>query len=77
MDAIIVDFSKAFGLVLHGRLLMKIANLGVDGRVVEWMKQFLIGRTQRVRTGGDLSDEVRVRSGVPQGSVLGPILFLA
>jgi len=77
MGSIIVDISKAFDLVPHGRLLMKIANSGMDGRVVEWMKQFLIGRTQRVRTGGDLSDEVRVRSGVPQGSVLGPILFLA
>ena len=77
MDAIIVVFSKAFGLVPHGHLLMKIANSGMDGRVVEWMKQFLIGRTQRVRIGGDMSDEVRGTSGVPQGSVLGPFLFLA
>ena len=46
MDAIIVDFSKAFDLVPHGRLLMKISNSGVDARVVEWIKQFLIGRTQ-------------------------------
>ena len=77
MDAVIVDFSKAFDLVPHGCLLMKIANSGVDARVVEWIKQFLIGSTQRVRIGGDLSDEVRVTSGVPHGSVLGPLLFLA
>jgi hypothetical protein len=48
MDAIIVDFSKAFDLVPHGRLLVKIANLGVDTRVVVWIREFLTGRTQRV-----------------------------
>ena len=43
MDAIIVDFSKAFDLVPHGHLLVKIANSGVEARVVEWIKQFLTG----------------------------------
>jgi len=72
-----VDFSKAFDLVPHGRLLTKIANSGVDSRVVVWVREFLLGRTQRIRVGGQLSEEVRVMSGVPQGSVLGPLLFLA
>ena len=77
IDAIIVDFSKAFDLVPHGRLLTKIANSGVDSRVVVWIREFLLSRTQRVSVGGQLSAEVRVTSGVRQGSVLGPLLFLA
>jgi len=77
MDAIIVDFSKAFDLVPHGRLLVKIVDSVVDNRVVVWIREFLIGRTQRVRVGGELSEEVRVTSGFPQGSLLGSLLFLA
>jgi hypothetical protein len=49
----------------------------VDFRVVVWIREFLLGRTQRVRVGGQLSEEVRETSGVPQGSVLGRLLFLA
>jgi hypothetical protein len=74
--AIIVDFSKAFDLV-HGRLLTKTANSGVDSRAAVWMREFLLGRTHGVRVGGKLSEEVRVTSSVPQGSVLVPLLFLA
>jgi hypothetical protein len=56
---------------------MKIAASEVDSRVVIWIREFILGRTQRVRVGGHLSEEVRVMSGVPQGSLLGPLLFLA
>ena len=58
-------------------MLEKFENSGVDPRVVTWIREFLLGRTQRVRIGGELSDEVRVTSGVPQGTVLGPLLLLA
>ena len=75
IDSIIVDFSKAFDLVPHGQLLTKTANMGVDSRVVVWIREFVLGRKQRVTVGGQLSAEVRVTSGVPQGRVLGPLLF--
>ena len=77
INAIVIDFLMAFDLVLRDRLLMKIAISGVDSRVVTWVKEFLLGHTQRVKVGGQLSEEVRVTSGVWQGSILGPLLFLA
>jgi len=76
IDAIIIDFSKAFGLVPHDRLLTKLAASGVDSRVVVLVKELLVGRKQRVRVREQLSKEVKVISDVPQGSVLGPLLFL-
>jgi len=59
LDAIIIDFVKAFDLVPHDRLLMKTAASGVELRVVVWKRGFLLGRMQRVRVGGQLSEEVK------------------
>jgi hypothetical protein len=68
IDAIIIDFSKAFDLVHHDRLLTKLAASGVVSRVVVWVREFLVGRTQIVRIGGQISKEVKVTSGVPHYS---------
>ena len=76
IDAIIIDFSKAFNLVPHDQPLTKLEALGVDSRVVIWVREFLLGHTQKVRVGGQLSKEVKETSGVLRGSVLDPLLFL-
>jgi len=77
LDTIIIDFLKAFDLVPHDLLLKKITASGVDSRVIVQIREFLIDRSQRVRVGRHYSEDVRVTSGVPQRSVLGPLLFLA
>jgi len=75
-DAIIIEFSKAFNSVPHDRLLTKIVAIRVDLRVGVWVKEFLLGWSQTVTVDRQLSEEVRVTSGEPQGNVLGPLLFL-
>ena len=72
----VINFSKAFDLIPHDKLLAKIEATGVDLRVVVWVKVFLLGRWQRVRINGQISEEVRVNFGVQQGSRLGPLIYV-
>jgi hypothetical protein len=76
-DAIIIDFSKVLDIVLQDRMLRKIAATGLDFRADVWVKEFLLRGSQRVRVDRQQSEGVSVNSGVLQGSVLGPLLFLA
>ncbi len=73
---VFLDISKAFDRVWHDGIVYKLKCMGVDGPLLEWFKSYLSHREQRVVIGSDVSEWGEIKAGVPQGSVLGPLLFL-
>ena len=76
-DAVYIDFAKAFNSVPHKSLLLKLSALGIRGDLLGWIESFLMNRSEIVYVDGQPSRPMQMVSGVPQGSVLGPILFIA
>ena len=76
VGTVFLDLSKAFDLVNHKLLLQKLAMYGFSQKAILWFDSYLMNRTQQVYISGKLSESNTISIGVPQGSVLGPLLFL-
>ena len=76
VDAVFLDFAKAFDRVHHKILLNKLCNFGISWSLLEWCSDYLSNRTQRVVIDGNCSSWLNILSGVPQGSILGPLFYV-
>jgi hypothetical protein len=75
VDSVYTDFSKAFDRVRH-QLLLEEMSVGIEPTRCLWLRSYLTGRIQRIKIGGAVSKDIRVTSGVPQGSHIGPLCFI-
>ena len=76
INVVYTDFEKAFDKVPHSQLIYKLKHYNVPYDIIEWIKSFLCYRQQRVRINGKYSKWMKVLSGIPQGTILGPLLFI-
>jgi hypothetical protein len=73
---VVLDFEKAFDLIWHNGLYIKLKNIGINGKLFEWIKDFSTNRTLQVRVGTQISDRFVLENGTAQGAIISPILFV-